>query len=165
MAKLRFSNLKNRAEVFEANDLDSFTYQAKIAARIFRIATERRVHRGEIHKTVSWFESAELQVYDENHNQWCNLGEIKQIDNGLQFFEPMTVELPWMELNSLDELQPDPRVIIRQQCGIAYEDTTLQLAVGRVWQICIDTWRWGDALNLSIMQLGDELSRKTEREK
>ena len=92
--KLRWSNNTDFAVTFEANDLESFRRQALSAMRSFRIATERRVHRCEIHKTVSWFQSANLHVSNDIETDWYNPGLIKQTDSGVQFFEPITVMLP-----------------------------------------------------------------------
>jgi len=148
--KLRWSNNTDFAVTFEANDLESFRRQALSAMRSFRIATERRVHRGEIHKTVSWFQSANLHVSNDIETDWYNPGLIKQTDSGVQFFEPITVMLPWAEANSPTEQHPRDEMWF---CANAE----------KYWQACVDTYKWLQAFNLMVMRVGDEIDRYTEK--
>lgn len=144
--KLRFSNGKDFAITFDANDEASFAEQGMSALRSFRIATERRVHRGEIHKTVSWFDSAFLGLYDENHRQWYHPGEIKALESGLSFFEPRPVVAPRNEAEDIEAKHREDEFWIAANAS-------------RIWGWCYDCWRWGQALNLQIMQICDRLDK------
>jgi len=151
--KLRWSNNTDFAVTFEANDLASFRQQALSAMRSFRIATEYRVHRGEIRKTVSRFPSATLHVGNDIETGWYNPGIIKQTESGglqgLQFFDPITIMLGVGEANSPADQHPRDEIWF-----LANAD--------KYWQACVDTYRWLQALNLMIMQVGDEIDRYAE---
>ena len=153
--KLRFSNGKDFAFTFEANDLPSFREQGLSALKSFRIATERRIHRGEIHKTVSWFDRPTLHLYDEEQEQWLNLGLKKSMNTisfgEIAFFEPRQVEMPGYEAFTIDEQFRQDEIWFLENSDA-------------IWQMCIDTWEWGNALNLQIMKFGDDLHRYTENE-
>jgi hypothetical protein len=48
--KLRWTDGRTYAETFTANDEQSFVDNGTPALRVFRVATGRRVHRGEVHR-------------------------------------------------------------------------------------------------------------------
>jgi hypothetical protein len=148
--KLRWSNEYDLAFAFEANSIETLQREGLSAMRLFRTATERRVHRGEIHKTVSWFKQATLHIRDENHDAWFGLGFIRHLDggalSGAAFWTPSPVRLAWREANSLTD-------------ALTQDELWFITNVEHIWQLCIDTHQWGDALNLTVMKLGDDLDR------
>src|SRR3989304_256752 len=105
--KLRWSNNHNLDIQFEANDPDEFYDNCRSALMSFRTATERRVHRGEIHKTVSWCENGNLGVYDAHSRQWfLPEGETHFMETEsfgrIGINHHFRVEAPFVEANSLD---------------------------------------------------------------
>ncbi len=152
--KLRFSNGHDFAIEFEANDPESFYREGWIAIREFRIATARRVHRGEIHKTVYWFESATLHIADET-GRWFGTGTIETLNSpgssldGAGFFVRHPVELHWAEAD-------DTEAILQR------DKEKFDAEHDRIWQMCIDSYQWSDALNTTIMQVGDTIDKHLE---
>ena len=141
--KLRWSNNKDTAFTFDANDLASFVEQGASALRSLAIMTEKRVHRGEIRKTFSWCDIAHLQLYRDN---WYNPGRINKTDN-INYFEPADIRSPWMEADDLDGL------------FVKLDSWFLSIAE-ETWLAIVDTWNWLDALDFQVMLLGDEIGRK-----
>lgn len=148
--KLRWSNQKDFDVTFEANDTESFTENGLSALRSFRISRERRVHRGEIHKTVSWCEPGYLHIWDAERSTWYNPGEIRETSKGISFFEPHSVLADFAEGESLDDIKNRDVTWFTEQAS-------------KLWQWCYDTWAWGNALNLTVMQVGDELQKEIDR--
>lgn len=145
--KLRWSNNKNFFISFEANDLESFTNESKSALRLFRAISERRVHRGEIKKTVSWFDFPALHIEDKNGG-WMNPGLIKRIDNGFSFFEPRVITIKTFEAENAEKIHVS-------------DNSWIEKNAGTIWTMCCDGWRWMDGLNVATMLVGDEINRIT----
>jgi hypothetical protein len=60
--KLRWTDGKTYAETFTANDEQSFIDNGTLALRVFRVATGRRVHRGEVHRNEFWGVIPQLHI-------------------------------------------------------------------------------------------------------
>lgn len=151
--KLRWSNNRNYAMPFEANDLGSFQEQALSALRSFIIATERRMHRGEIHKTVSCMEMVSLHIYLDDAHGWYNPGLIKATDTAsfgrIQRFQPLDVSMPYAEADDLAGLF--------DKAGRWFSD-----GAPRYWQACFECWQWINSINLLVMQIDDEIGRRID---
>lgn len=142
--KLRFSNGHDHETIFSACDLAEFRENGLAALRVFRAATQHRVHRSEIRKTVSEFESVQLHVADQMGN-WRGLGHIKRGFLGHEFFDSFTVRFD-MRADSLDDMHTLDRALFKRS-----EKT--------MWQGAVDSWRWSQAFNDLVTGLGDTLRR------
>lgn len=78
--RLRFSNKRDYAEIFDASDESEFVENGIAALRIFTRATMRSVHRGEIHKTVIHGETWNIGFYDEWTKKWWSISSEHQIE-------------------------------------------------------------------------------------
>lgn len=146
--KLRFSNLTDYATSFEANDVASFMQEANAALRIFRAATARPIHRGEIRKNVLWFDRPSLHIFDER--RWLNLGYKKQVPTpylgNLLVWVLSPVDIPGHEAAFLDE-------------QASLDASWLEEHSNQVWQKCVDTWQWVYDLGALIGTVGDDIRR------
>lgn len=155
--KLRFSNGKNFAITFNANDLKSLQEQALSTLRSFRISTERHVHQGEIKKTRSWFENPELHVYSETYDAWLGLGILKHINNessvlnGAAFHDPFVIRFT-NQADSLEQIFDMDRELFDRSADL-------------FWSGVVGTWEWRNAINTTLMQFDDDLRRYTDKEK
>jgi hypothetical protein len=163
LVKLRWSNERDNAVEFEANDPASFLDQGASALRSLRMLTERRVHRGEIGRTVSWYSPAALHVYDDFSDRgWTNPGRIKGTETEthpdqisvaeisaaapLVYFEPVRISPPGHEADDIT--------------GMHRQDAAwLAANVERIWSAVVDTRTWIMALTTQVMSLDDELRR------
>lgn len=148
--KLRFSNAKNFAITFDANDVNEFYQQAVSTLRSFRIQTERRVHQGELHQTRSWFENVELHVYSETFNIWQDLSEIKFTDEMMAYRQTFKMRFP-TNASNLDHI-----------CDL--DKKFLDKNAVMIWRGLVDSNDWANQLNNQIMNLNDEIRRKTDDE-
>lgn len=153
--KLRISNNKNYAVEFDANDIEMFREQGLSALRSFRIATERRVHRGEIHKTVSWFESGTVHFQDDD-KIWLNPGIQKRLDSlesfpGLITFEAHPIEVPFVEADSWQDA--------------AHQDEIWFLAsLETNWSMFVDAFNYARDLSAVVMGTMDQIDRENNRD-
>lgn len=141
--KLRFSNGKDYATTFDACDLAEFRENGLAALRVYRAATQHRVHRGEIRKTVSEFEQVQLHVAD-NMGVWRNLGHIKSVV-GRQFFDSFTIRFD-LRADSLEDMH-------------ALDCALFSRSAKTMWQGAVDAWRWLQAFNDLVTGVGDALER------
>lgn len=145
--KLRFSNGKNFAITFEANNVNDFFTQAVSALRSFRMQTERRVHQSEKHQTRSWFENPELHVYSETMNVWQDLSIIKQ-HNDMAYRQTFKIHFT-NQTDSIEQIFETDRDLLDRNCA-------------EFWRGCVDSNKWADNLNIQISNVGDIVRRKTE---
>lgn len=90
--KLRWTDGRTYAETFTANNEQSFIDNGTPALRVFRVATGRMVHRGEVHRDeVSGVIS---QLHIEVDGRWFTPGHIKHTDSGTAFFEAVPGGIP-----------------------------------------------------------------------
>lgn len=142
--RLRFSNVKDYAQTFIANDLDSFRREAIVALRIFRAATYRKVHRGEIKRDELWFDKVELHL--EIDGRWLHPGLIKQTESGTDYFEPYQVRFA-LSAPDLDAIHMSDLDIFERSGEL-------------IWQGVHDCWRWNGALDAMLMTIGDDIERR-----
>ena len=146
--KLRWSNGHDLDIQFEANDPDEFYDNCMSALRSFRTATERRVHRGEIHKTVSWCESGNLGVYDEDTRQWyLPVGEPGFVNTEsfgkLSISRHFKVEAPFVQADTIDDARADYAInlICLDPGGFAKLDLLRREDSDRIWNLCIGAYQ------------------------
>ena len=147
--KLRWSNAKDYAEVFEANDIGTFRENGLATLRVFRAATYRKVHRGDIHRDELWFDNPELHV--EVADAWLTPGLIKATDTGTKFFEPFQTRFA-ISAGSLDDIHDSDSEILSRSGEL-------------FWQGVHDVYRWNGALEAMVMSVGDEINRAEQRSK
>jgi hypothetical protein len=135
---MRFSNGKNFAITFESSDVNEFLDQSISALKRFRIQTEKRIHKGEIKKTVSWFENPELHVYSETLQVWQDMSIIKGA-----YRETFKIHFT-NQADNIDEI-------------FVIDKNLLEKNITIFWLGCVDSNNWADALNLQITNLGDML--------
>lgn len=148
--KLRFSNTKNFAITFDANDVNEFFEQAVSALRSFRMQTERRVHQSELKQTRSWFERVELHVYSDTFNIWQDLSEIKFTDEMMAYRQTFKMRFPSSASN------------FEHMCDL--DKKFLDKNAVMIWRGLVDGNDWANQLNNQIMNFNDDIRRKTEGE-
>jgi hypothetical protein len=168
--KLRWSNGHNFAFEFEANDPGSFYTQALSALRSFRIASHRRVHRGEIHKTVVWCEGCSLGVYDEESKNWLYpTGEAKRLETQLfgsiSINRHFDVRVPFSESDSDGDLLLDTRfdLICLDSASIEALRLNDRTVSDRIWNLCVGVYQHGQALNAFTMSVGDVIDKHLDQ--
>ena len=164
--KLRFSNRQDFDVQFEANDLDSFRRNAMSALRSFRITTERRVHRGESGKTVSWFGVGGLDIYDEHNRQWYGPeGEPHFIETEsfgrIGIASHFKLEIPFLETAALDEALADDRLKLIGIDPTSFEHVHLLTDEGRVWNMCVAAYRHAQDNSTFLDNLSDDFNKLT----
>jgi len=165
--KLRFSNRHDFDVQFEANDLASFRENGMSALRSFRISSERRVHRGEIRKTVSWFDGGEIGVYDEHAKQWYNLeGDAKFIETEsfgtVGIAQHFRLEVPVLETATLAEALADDRLNLICSDPLSFEQVYLLSDEGQLWNMCVNTYRHTADINTFLQNFSDDFEKLTE---
>lgn len=146
--KLRWSNGRDYAEPFSANDLETFLRNGIPALRVFRAATYRKVHRGEIHQDELWFDKAELHL--EIEGRWMHPGLIKQSDTGSQYFEPFQTRFS-LSAPDLDAIHESDRQTLAQ-FGEVY------------WQGVYGCWRWAGAMHDLITDISDKIEKQIDED-
>ncbi len=169
--KLRWSNGHSFSFEFEANDPDSFYEQALSALRSFRISRHRRVHRGEIHKTVIWCEGCSLSVYDDDNRIWYYPeGESTSIETKsfgvLGINRHFDVRFPFVEANSMDSLYANYKfdLVCLDPSLIEPLDLSDRATSDRVWNLCYGVYEHGQALHTFVMSIGDVIDKHLENE-
>lgn len=145
--KLRWSNGRDYADTFHANDVDSFKKNGLSSLRAFRAATYRNVHNGKLHQNELWFDHPELHIEIEP-DRWINPGTIKQSDGPSQwsYFDPFRIIFRTNQSTSLEEIfDKDQQLIDR--------------SAKTIWEGCYDAWRWSNALNDLVTSVEDALPR------
>lgn len=160
--KLRWTNGHNYEMQFDANDPESFARNSVSALRSFKIATERRVHRGEIHKTVSRFESCMLGVYDEHTRQWHNPeGEPNVIDTEsfgrIAIARHFKIESPGLDADTLTDALQDTGVNLICLDPFTFEKTSLATDSDRVWNMCITAYQHAANANSFLNGMVDDM--------
>lgn len=140
--KLRLSNGKDHETTFSASDIGEFTREFTAALRVFRAATQHRVHRSEIRKTVSEFEPCELHVADAM-GKWYGLGTIKSTGKH-SFFEPFTIRFS-SRADSLDAMNENDSALLTRNRKL-------------FWQGAVDSFRWAAACGNMVAEIGDKLN-------
>lgn len=140
--RLRFSNLKNKDFLFDANDTDSFMENGLSALRSFRIMTEKQYHDGKQHKNRSSFDIPCLHIQPDDEANWYNIGCIKT-QNGLSFWEPVSINFPLLA-DSIEQI-------------FELDKTFFASTACELWQCCYDTWRWYRGLNNLLNTMSDAL--------
>jgi hypothetical protein len=146
--KLRWSNGHDFEMQFEANDPESFQDNCTSALASFRTATERRVHRGEIHKTISRFESCELGVYDPPSTNWylpsgeANALETKSFGR-IEIARQFIIRANNMDTDFLDEARADCTVslICIDPGTLERLDLSKREHSDRVWNLCVGAYQ------------------------
>lgn len=141
--ELRWSNGSNIAITFEAIDASTFANNGIAALRIFRVATERPVHRGETHTNELWYDTPELHV--KIGETWYNPGRIKS-HGEMMYFDPTPVKIPGLSAKTREEIFQNDADHINQFCQI-------------YWQSCYDCWKWAENLNVVSMRVADMLDK------
>jgi hypothetical protein len=140
--KFRFSNGKDFAVTFDASDINSFADQAASALRSFRIQTERRVHRGELHKTVSWFETTQLHMQtDFDTDLWLAIARKRAA----------WTELPSSETNDLSE-------------RFSQDERWFTENLTELWVDIVNTFEARRRLSEFLMGFGDTLRKLTDND-
>lgn len=145
--KLRWSNGRDYADVFDAVDEETFIANGLAALRVFRLATHRQVHRGEIHRNELWFDHPELHVQFDG-DRWMSPGTIKRGDRW-SYFDPFRVLFLHNTAGTIDEIN-------------AADAAQLTQSASRWWAGCVDAYRWSGALDAMLMTVDDVLRRLTE---
>lgn len=140
--KLRWSNGRSFSDEFQANSRDTLLENGTASLRLFRAATYRTVHRGEIQKNELWFDNPELHV--AHNGRWYNPGYIEKV-NGIHYFEPKQVRMA-VSAPDLDTIHSIDAVFL-QQNG---ED---------IWRGVHDLYHWVNGLDAVVMEVGDALER------
>lgn len=144
--KLRFSDTKSLAIEFEAADRDEFVREGLAALRVFRAATQHRVHRGEIRRTVSWFDSCELHVADRME-RWLGLGRVEPMDTEafgrVAVFTPFTVRFSY-SADSLDDMH-------------RIDAELFDRSADTFWKGAVDSWSHSNSLNDFVQGVTDQL--------
>lgn len=155
--KLRFSDGIKTAVEFYAINIQEFKENGLQALAEIIPDVQRRIHRGEIHKTVVRISSIDLHYQLEGFNNWLNLGVLKTVElqhigggGKYKFFEPSPYHLPCGDFDSLDN------AIVNLQWRFLADSM-------RVWDMCLDTERWAENFNLTFMRTGDEIQRLTDK--
>jgi hypothetical protein len=168
--KLRWSNNHNFAFEFEANDPDSFYEQAFSALRSFRISQHKRVHRGEIHKTVVQCEACSLHVYDGDNGNWYSpAGEAKSIDTQsfgtISIKHHFNVQFDHLSADSLADLQTNLKFSLISFDPIRVERLDLRdrTASDRIWNLCIGVYQQSRDMNAFIMNVGDAIDKHLDQ--
>jgi hypothetical protein len=146
--KLRFSNGKSFEVTFHACDLVEFVHEGKAALRVFRAATQHRVHRGEIHKTVSEFDPCELHVQDRMGG-WHGLGHIDPLDTKSSFgvvsiFSPFTIRFR-LRADSLDDMH-------------RLDAELFNRSAPTFWRGAVDSWTQSNNMHTMIQDIDDALN-------
>ena len=144
--KLRWTDEHSYAETFEANDTTSFIENGTAALRVFRAATGRRVHRGEIHQNEFWGVAPNLHL--EIGGLWYGPGHIEHTDSGLAFLNSFQVRFERDHASTLDALH-------------ATDAAQMVRSSETWWRGVYDAWRWSNAINAMIMAVCDGLGRET----
>ncbi len=168
--KLRWSNGYNFEFEFEANTPASFHEQALSALRSFRIAQHRRVHRGEIHKTVFWCGGCSLNVYDDANHQWYYpAGEPTSLDTksfgSLSINRHFDVRVPFVEAASLDNLHADYKfdLIGLDSVYVEHLDLGNRDASDRIWNLCMGVYQHINELSAFVMSVGDVIDKHIDQ--
>jgi hypothetical protein len=144
--KLRFSNTKNVSIEFKAADRDEFVREGLAALRVFRAATQHRVHRGEIHKTISEFENCELHVASQM-GVWCGLGNVEPMATEsfgrISVFTPFTVRFSY-SADSLDDMH-------------RIDAELFDRSADKFWRGAVDAWNHANNLNNFVQEVADKL--------
>ena len=145
--KLRWSDGHSYAEVFHAVDEESLVANGLPALRIFRLATGRMVHRGDVHRNEFWGVAPELHL--EIDGRWLSPGYIEKSDGSgplgdVSFFKPFRVIFRHNTADTIEAMN---------------ERDAAQLATSAAnwWRGVYDCWRWSGALDAMIMEVGDML--------
>lgn len=144
--KLRWSDGHSYAYEFSANDPASFVENGTAALRVFRAATGRRVHRGEISAWEFWGVAPELHVGEEGDKEgrWFAPCHIEKTDTGLSYSKPFRTVFRENFASTLEALH-------------AFDAAQMRESAERWWRGCYDCWRWGRALNDLSTDVGDML--------
>ncbi len=168
--KLRWSNGHNFAFEFEVNNPDSFHEQALSALRSFRIARYRRVHRGEIHKTVVWCEGCSLGVFDEDSRNWYYPeGEPQALDTQswgtLSLNRHFDARIPFVESDSLESMHANCNfdLICLDPPRIESLDLSEREASDRLWNLCVGVYQHSNALSALVMSVGDAIDKHIDQ--
>lgn len=140
--KLRWTDGRTYAETFTANDEQSFIDNGTPALRVFRVATGRMVHRGEVHRNEFWGVIPQLHI--EVDGRWFTPGHIQHTDSGTAFFNPFQVVFPRNMADTVEDLHASDAAQIVESSA-------------KWWQGVYDCWRWSGALDAMIMGVGDKL--------
>jgi len=144
--KLRWSDGHSYAETFSANDVASFVENGTAALRVFRAATGRKVHRGEIRCDEFWGVAPELHIGGEGEEEgrWFAPCHIERTESGLSYSKPFRVVFEYDHASTLEGLH-------------ALDAAQMITSSERWWRGCYDCWRWGRALNDLVTEVGDNL--------
>lgn len=150
--KLRWSDGHSYAETFEANDRESFIENSMAALRVFRLATGRMVHRGEIHQNEFWGVMPELHVYVDG--RWLAPGHIAYAggNNNWAYFTPFRTVFRYNHAPTADAL---------------HELDAVQLhgSADNWWRGVYDCWRWSGAIDHLINEVGDMLETEVNHDR
>lgn len=144
--KLRFSNTKNVSIEFDAAGRDEFVREGLAALRVFRAATQHRVHRGEIRRTVSEFDACEMHVADRM-GRWMGLGHVDPMDTEafgrISVFNPFTIRFS-SRADSLDDMH-------------RIDAELFDRSADTFWRGAVDSWNHSNNLNDFVQGVTDQL--------
>jgi hypothetical protein len=139
--KFRISDNSSYATEFETEE-KSFLSDLIDASHSYRLATMRKIHQGDIHKTYYYGKPGYLHIGTMD-GQWFNLGEIQLTTSKLapNVFDPYTA--PVLNASNADT----PEMMFRE------DELTVSANASHLWNMAIDTMRWV----MAIDNMADEI--------